>query len=393
MMTHLPSTKFFLNSMTVRLGLVGSILAVSSCVTTPPPAPVKTTTPTDMPAKAEEAPPKSEEAPSESILPEMVGRLSEPAAPLTDADAATIAKIANSSERSDLSEAAQVLAALKLATSPLVRPQNKFEEADLSSAAPDGTATLPPNTTTGQGSSDTQPPGTTSKTSDSGTESVDTLEKIVAQRGLDLVGALGRNPFLQSASVHRQVVTAASRPGNSEGFTQALRNATARQVDLWKAIAGDIGNIPETPVAAPETVSTPEAVDPNAPPPSLTDLRSGDDVIAEAEALASRGEFEQAVGLLSSVDGASPMYPMAQERLKTVSNRAVQDLRRQAAIAFQTAAPLTDPKSRAVYLEQAKTLLETALAKYPAADQLPTVRENLAVISRDLARIAADRKQ
>lgn len=45
--------------------------------------------------------------------------------------------------------------------------------------------------------------------------------------------------------------------------------------------------------------------------------------------------------------------------------------------------------ARAAYLGQAKDHLETALSKYPfaPAEQLSTVRENLAVISRDLERL------
>ena len=357
----------------LRASLALAFLGVSACVTTTPPAP--TTKPVKGGTqKVEEVPPvetpaKVEETLTEATLAEIIGRLSEPSAPMTDEDALKINAIKNSGT---LEEAAQILAALKIATSPLVRPQNQFEESDLSGSEVEATA-----------------PTTRDTTITTAVESVDSLEKIVTQRRLDLAGALARNPFLQSAGVHRQVLSAASRPGNSEAFTQTLRSATEKQVELWKGLAGDMGSTTETPVVE----SQPAAPqDPNAPPPSLNDLRGGDDVIAEAEALANRGEFEQAVGLLSSVDSASPMYPMAQERLKTVSNRAVQNLRRQAAVAFQTAAPLTDPKSRAIYLEQAKALLETALAKFPAADQLPTVRENLAVISRDLARIAADRK-
>ena len=364
------------HSLLLSAGLAFAILGVSACVTTTPPAP--TTKPaTGGAQKVEEAPPaetsaKVEETPpTEAALAEIVGRLSEPSAPLTDADALKINAIKNGGT---LEEAAQILAALKIATSPLVRPQSQFEESDLSGSEVDATA-----------------PATRDTSPTTAVESVDTLEKLVTQRNLDLAGALAKNSFLQSAGVHRQVLSAASRPGNSEAFTQSLRSATEKQVELWKGLAGDIGPATtETPVVESQPAAPQQ--DPNAPPPSLNDLRGGDDVIAEAEALANRGEFEQAVGLLSSVDSASPMYPMAQERLKTVSNRAVQNLRRQAAVAFQTAAPLTDPKSRAIYLEQAKALLETALAKFPAADQLPTVRENLAVISRDLARIAADRK-
>jgi hypothetical protein len=65
----------------------------------------------------------------------------------------------------------------------------------------------------------------------------------------------------------------------------------------------------------------------------------------------------------------------------------VQDLRQKAAQAFQNAMPVADNRAKAVYLKQAKDLLEQALKDYPVADQLDTVRDNLAVITRDLSGI------
>ena len=69
---------------------------------------------------------------------------------------------------------------------------------------------------------------------------------------------------------------------------------------------------------------------------------------------------------------------------------AVQELRKKAALAFQSAMPVNDPRIRADYLKQAKGFLEEAIKSYPDATQLPTVRDNLSVISRDLERIESD---
>jgi hypothetical protein len=66
---------------------------------------------------------------------------------------------------------------------------------------------------------------------------------------------------------------------------------------------------------------------------------------------------------------------------------AVRDLRRRAAQSFSAAVQATDPGSKGSYLEKAKSLLEEALNRYPDADQLGTVRDNLTVIVRDIDRL------
>ena len=69
---------------------------------------------------------------------------------------------------------------------------------------------------------------------------------------------------------------------------------------------------------------------------------------------------------------------------------AVQDLRQKAARAFQSSLPVVDIKTKAAYLVEAKNYLEEALKEFPAADHLATVRENLAVITRDLQTISEE---
>jgi len=202
--------------------------------------------------------------------------------------------------------------------------------------------------------------------------------------------------------IHRLTADALARGGNSPAFDNAVRAAIERQINAWRELsdqtgiavrAGDPAGTTQPDVVTPQApVTPPPAIAPGAPPPSLADLRAGDDIIAAADAAAGRGEFEAAVTQLSAVTEDAAIFPVARERLRVISNRAVQDLRRRAAIAFQAAAPISDPKSRSIHLEKARELLEEALAKFPAADQLPTVRENLAVISRDLARLAADER-
>ncbi len=90
---------------------------------------------------------------------------------------------------------------------------------------------------------------------------------------------------------------------------------------------------------------------------------------------------------MARIDNRDPFFDQAREKIKIYSNRAVQDLRQKAAQAFQNAMPVADNRAKAAYLKQAKELLEQALKDYPVADQLDTVRDNLAVITRDLSGI------
>ena len=118
---------------------------------------------------------------------------------------------------------------------------------------------------------------------------------------------------------------------------------------------------------------------------------NGDDsTIAEAQKLADASRWQEAIKMASSVGKDHPSHPLAQERVKDYSNKAVQVLRKKAAAAFQSAIPITDAKTRAQYLRQAKTYLEDAIKNYPQASQLPTVRDNLRVISRDLDQLETE---
>lgn len=127
-------------------------------------------------------------------------------------------------------------------------------------------------------------------------------------------------------------------------------------------------------------------------PMSAADLRSTDTLLMEAQNLADNKRFAEAILKASMVPEQNPLYSEAQAKIIQFSNEAVQELRKKAAQAFQDAMPVSDPKARAAYLERAKQHLERALASYPHApeEQLTTVKENLAVISRDLEQIDSD---
>jgi hypothetical protein len=68
-------------------------------------------------------------------------------------------------------------------------------------------------------------------------------------------------------------------------------------------------------------------------------------------------------------------------------------LRRKAALAFQSALPVSDSKTKSGYLKQAKSYLEDAIKNFPDATQLPTVQDNLRVISADLEKLEPAEKR
>ncbi len=219
------------------------------------------------------------------------------------------------------------------------------------------------------------------------------LEKAALARGIDLPGAVEVNPFLQSASVVRLITFAAEKGRNSEAFNARLRSATVKQVSEWRNLSERYG---QDLVVAPEIKPAP--VD-STPPTGdaaraivegtggVSDLHSSDLVINDAGRQADEGQFDQAIETLKRVETISPLYKLSQEKSKEFANSAVRDMRRKAAQAFSAANQANDSGTKRSYLDKAKSILEEAVKKYPDADQLGTVRENLTVIIRDLERL------
>lgn len=212
-----------------------------------------------------------------------------------------------------------------------------------------------------------------------------TLEQLCKENGLNLPDALTENPLLNGFGVAKQVYAALPLGANSPEFKTEITVALKRQASLWQEFSSSLNapgeeNVAAAPAPAPEDLS----------PPNPAELAGGDAVLGEAQALADRGNYQAAIKKASSVPESSPMRPMAQEKVREFSNLAVQDLRKKAASAFQSAMPVTDVKTRAGYLKQAKNFLEEAIKNYPDATQLPTVRDNLRVISRDLEKLEAE---
>jgi hypothetical protein len=252
-----------------------------------------------------------------------------------------VASLPNNPASGSIAEAALALGLVKSVLHPLHGDQATFQEAEI----------------TEEGETASKPVSSSS------------LEALCKSRQVSLADALVENPLLASYGVAKQVMAATWRSSNSEDFVNEVTVAVRGQANLWAGFAIELGGA--TAVAtedqpAPDGGAMPPPVVDDVPP-NPADLRGGDSVLAEAQALAA-----------------------AKDKIREFSNLAVQDLRRKAAQAFQSAMPITDVKARAGYLKQAKTYLEDAIKNYPEATQLPTVRDNLRVISRDLEKLEAE---
>ncbi len=210
------------------------------------------------------------------------------------------------------------------------------------------------------------------------------LEELTSKSQVDLVQAIQVNPFLRSFTVFALINQSLNQRPNSEDFTNLIKQTLAQQSEGWQTLglvtpkSENIVNESDSPNMK---TATPEE--------SIAKVRYGDSVLLEAQTLADSRNFYEAINKAASVDKNNPLYPSAQEKISHFSNQAVQELRQKAALAFQSAIPLSDPKVRSAYLEEAKKHLEEALNNFPKApeDQLSTVRENLLVITKNLEQI------
>ena len=212
---------------------------------------------------------------------------------------------------------------------------------------------------------------------------------------LDLMRALRTNPFVQSTRIYQLAAEIAKRlPTNSPdrvSFVRLLQGKQQRFQSLMteQALPQSLPSredLPSNNEAGQDKQTKRQSVS-NV---SVADLRQGDSMLRQANQLAARGEYEGAIDLAARINTNDPYFAIAQEKIKEFSNMAVQTLRQKAAQAFQSSLPVSDRETKAAYLLEAQGYLKEAIDKYPKADQLNTVRENLEVISQDLEGLTED---
>ena len=199
---------------------------------------------------------------------------------------------------------------------------------------------------------------------------------------IDLGKSLQKNLSLRNYRVYALVLQALPVTDNPETFTIEIRKIVEGEARQWAAL------LPAEPTEElTEGNQSQTQAEKEAPPPPalyLSGIREGEAILSEAGELAEKGQYLEAIELINQIQETDPFYPTSREKIKTLSNKAVLLLRQQAAAAFERALPVGDATARAAWLEEASELLRKALQDYPDADHLDTVRDNLAVITRDL---------
>jgi hypothetical protein len=113
----------------------------------------------------------------------------------------------------------------------------------------------------------------------------------------------------------------------------------------------------------------------------------GAQILAKAQELAAKEQIEQAILAAKKIPQNSESYSAARQNIKIWSDRATQDLRKQAAYQYRASSATNDPSGKRVYLGKARSLLEEALTRYPESSNLETIKENLEIINGELSRL------
>jgi hypothetical protein len=220
--------------------------------------------------------------------------------------------------------------------------------------------------------------------------------------GVDLIGALANNPYLKGRTVYKMAFEALMLGGNSPIFTDNLRAAIQSESAGWGEFAIQLGgkgdlkvqdNMPTPSSGTTDTqggnVLTLNSQSNSSQAVSATaGLTSGSAMLlAKAQELAAKDQIEQAITTAKMVPENSETYSVAKQNIKTWSDRATQDLRKQAANQYRASSGTPDSNGKKVYLSKARTLLEEALAKYPDSSNLETIKENLEIINQELNRL------
>lgn len=208
------------------------------------------------------------------------------------------------------------------------------------------------------------------------------LRAVALSYNFDILQALNSNPFLNYPRFFAKAVRVLGTQAGDSDFYRDLESLLLARLERFRNDLDTLETLLTLPTAQSERTAAQVAREID------TDLfRSGDNTLLEAESLATQGEYQNAIKKIATLEEHSPLFQIAQEKLIEISNKAVHDLRKRAALAFQKAGPITDQNTRAAYLNEAKSYLEQALTLYPQAENLHTVRSNLVIIARDLEKL------
>lgn len=228
-----------------------------------------------------------------------------------------------------------------------------------------------------------------SRKSGSSSEWPRSLEELLQEKRVNFTRALTANAYLKSFHFQQLVLVAIkSGGGQSDSFIFGVKKALKENARVWGQLQKELEGQSSVGTAALEGGGDGSEVQEDDIAPALpfggNTFVSDEDLLKEAQMLLDQGEHFRAVEKLKSMSDDSLFYATSLEKIKEISNEAVQDLRRKAAKVFASARPIADRKTRIDLLSEAKDFLEKAMELYPNADQIPTVEENLEVINKSL---------
>jgi hypothetical protein len=249
------------------------------------------------------------------------------------------------------------------------------------------------------------------RASDGANVSRNSLQSKTQEKGLDLIESLSSNPYLKGRTVYLMAHDALQKGGNSSGFAQNLYSVLRKETSDWEQFATKLASTPQSPnsaTAATVPTSAPNALTDAKPPipsPGVTSSNTSPDqvstssngltepsaegaqILAKAQELAAKEQIEQAILAAKKIPQNSESYTAARQNIKIWSDRATQDLRKQAAYQYRASSATNDPSGKRVYLAKARSLLEEALTRYPESSNLETIKENLEIINGELSRL------
>ena len=216
------------------------------------------------------------------------------------------------------------------------------------------------------------------------------LEIAILNKNINLPTALRENPHLNSIKVFKLIRRVLTKTRNSPEFIQEIQGFFEEESTNFDQLTNFIKEKHHDSKSGWEEDQYRDSGSENVlgkPSLSTADLLISDSILAKADSLAENEEYRTAIKVAEKITESNPIYGAAQQKVKDFSNLAVRKLRQEAAQAFQNAIPVSDTATKKSYLELAKGFLEQAITDYPHADNLTTVKENLAVITRNLYRL------
>ena len=222
---------------------------------------------------------------------------------------------------------------------------------------------------------------------DVGEQQQATIQSRVEEKGLDFPAILKTNPYLVSSDFFALALRSVEKTGNERDFQEKSFQAIRFRARGWMSLGRSLRMEEDLPVE----VASEETAEPQTnivKQISIDEIDQGNLAFEQAKKVADSGQYQDAIRMLENLAQTSPGHKvMAEEKIREICNLAVKELRHQAAVAFQNAVPMSNDEARARYLKTAQEHLQQALTMYPEADNLETVRQNLAVINSTLERM------